>query len=381
MKKSLIALAVSAAVVAPSFAVADVAVKGDARHRMHQITTTDDNVDWNESSSNSRVRIKVEGKGDGYYVKSRFSTADGTEGGGRSMKSDYGFLGVMLGPVTVEGGRIPDNWGNRFRSWDEDWDGVQALFKAGDMDIALWRSMATEGGIYDKDGNTPGVGSEDADTSSLGIDVTGKAGMGNFGVRFISTTSEKGAADASGSEIDAFYNGKIGPGMLIAELVSQSGDLNEDVDGDSPQGLYVHWIQKFGDITGEVGFVQTNNYFTADDHFALFSTVGTSQDTAVMNWGGMDSLQVIALKASMMATPKTKVTLGLGTATGEAVDGADSGTGTALDLVVTHKIGKGTKAYASYGTISVSEELNMVSGPAGGDLKWTSMGAGIETKF
>ena len=233
------------------------------------------------------------------------------------------------------------------------------MFKAGDMDIAVWREMVSEGGPYNTDlttstniGANPWTGkagnyvvqTDEADTVSMGVDVTGKAGMGNFGLRFISTTSEAAAADASGSEIDAYYNGKIGPGMLIASYVNQSGDLNEDGDGDARQGMYIHWIQKFGGITGEVGLVQSNS-FKADDHFALFSTVGTSQDTAVMNFGAgpmgagtMKELQVLAAKASMMATPKTKVTVGLGMASGKVVDGADSGSGNAVDLIVTHKI-------------------------------------------
>jgi hypothetical protein len=392
MKKSLIALAVSAAVAVPGIAAADSAtVTGDARFRMHQKTVDDTSVVLNESSSNSRVRIKVNAKGEGYYVKSRFSTADGTAGGSRKVGTDYGFLGVNLGPATVEGGRIYDNWGNRFRSWDEDWDGVQALFKAGDMDIALWRSTDSEGGAFSTDLTTAtdigfdpfknfktgtyNVDADDRDITSLGLDVTGKAGMGNFGLRYISTTSEKGNEpnDGSGSEIDLFYNGKVGPGMLLASYVSQSGDLNEDPDGDSPMGLYVHWIQKFGAIKGEVGFVQANNYFTADDHFALFSTVGTSQDTAVMNFGGMKNSQVIAVKGTMGVAAGTNVTLGLGSFSGKIADGADSGTGTAIDLVLMHKVSKGTKVYATYGTVNMSEEL--------GDLKYTSMGAAMETKF
>jgi hypothetical protein len=373
MKKSLIALAVSAAVAVPAIAAAEGSVSGDARFRMHQLTGTDDVVDLNESSSNSRVRVKVNGKTDMAYVKARFSTADGTAGGGHVMKSDYGFMGVELGPVTLEGGRIPDNWGNRFRSWDEDWDGIQALFKAGDMDIALWRSMSSEGGPYDAET------ADDADTSSLGIDVTGKAGMGNFGVRFVSTTSEKGAADASGSEVDGYYNGKIGPGMLIASLVSQSGDLNEDPDGDSPSGAYIHWIQKFGPVTGEIGYVTAQNYFTADDHFALFSTVGTSQDTAVMNFGGMKEISVVALKGTMGVAKGTSVTLGFGAFTGKACDACDDGTGQAIDLKVMHKVSKSTKLYATYGKITIDED--MAANAPDGDVDLGSMGAAMETKF
>jgi hypothetical protein len=368
MKKSLIALAVSAAVALPGLAAAEGSIGGDARYRMHSKTEDIDGGTKNvDDASNSRVRVKVSGKTDGAYVKARFSTADGTSGGAHAMKSDYGWMGAELGPLTLEGGRIADSWGNRFRSWDEDWDGIQALFKAGMLDMAVWRATDVEGGAYDK--NT----ADDADTISYGVDLTGQAGMGNFGVRVVSSTSEKGGADASGTEVDGYYNGKIGPGMLIASIVSQSGELNEDVDGDSPTGLYVHWIQNFGMITGEVGFVQTTNYFTADDHFTLFSTVGTSNDTAVMNFGGIDEAQVIAVKASMKFGGKTKGTIGYGMMTGKPVDGADQGKATAIDLVVTHKISKTTKLVASYGTIDLDEDL--------GDTKYTSMGARMETKF
>jgi hypothetical protein len=371
MKKSLIALAVSAAVALPGFAAADAAtVTGDARYRMASKTTdVDGGAKTIDADSNHRVRVKVEAKGEGYYVKSRFSTSDDSKGtaGGTAIKADYGFLGVNLGPVTIEGGRVVDNWGNRFFSYDEDYSQVAALFKAGEMDISIWRETAVDGGNYDD--NT----ADSADQINTGVDITGKAGMGNFGVRFESDVSEKGAADMSGSTLAAFYNGQVGPGMLIGSYVSQSGELNEDVDGDSPNGMYVHWIQKFGGITGEVGYVQANNGYTADDHFALFSTVGTSQDTAVMNFGGMKTISVIAVKGSMSVAADTTATLGFGSFTGEACDACDAGKGTAIDLVIKHKIGKNAVAVLSYGTITMDEDL--------GDTKFTSQGAYIETKF
>ena len=165
MKKSLIALAVSAAVIAPSFAAADVTVGGDARVRYNQKTMKDDVENDIDASGNSRIRITVDAKSDdGMYMKSRFSTADGTMGGSRDIKTDYGFIGIPLGPVTIEGGRVQDNWGNRLLSWDEDYDQTAAIFKAGEVDVSIWRATNIEGGSYDKE-----LGQDANDDSDLQV--------------------------------------------------------------------------------------------------------------------------------------------------------------------------------------------------------------------
>lgn len=385
MKKSLIAIAVSAAVAAPAIASADVSLSGDTRFRMHSNETKVGSVsDVVEASSNSRVRLHIDAKGDGYYMHSRLVYNDQTMGGTvKAVTGDYAWIGVELGPVTVEGGTINDNWGNRLISWDVNWDGVEALFSAGDIDFAVWRSMNGEGGAYDKKGTTPTT-SADADDTSLGIDMVGKAGMGQWGVRLSSDNVAKGATGkaVSGTTIDAFYKGQIGPGMLLAEFASFGGDYWKTnsgvVPGEklvNPQALYVHWIQRIGKFTVQAAGIQANNYFTADKHLGPFSTVGTAQDTAMMDVGGMKSMTIIGLFGAMEIMPKTSLQLGLGSFSAKPVDapGVKTGSGTAIDLQLKHKVSKAASFTATYGTLSMDKKL--------GDIDYTAMGVRADVKF
>jgi len=311
---------------------------------------------------------------------------------------------VELGPVTLEGGRLYDNWGNRLFSWDYNWDGIQASMSAGPVDLALWRQTSAEGGIYDKKGYTTGQ-TKDGDDITYGLDITGKAGMGQYGIRIQQTTLGKGGTAStaqvactagsacSGNVIDAFYRGQIGPGMLLAEVNQQSGDYYKRNGGgvgesdSSPQALYVHWIQNLGKFYYQAAYAQTSNYFVADSHFGPFSTVGTSQDTAVMNLGGggsvgnipvpaMKSMGVIGLFGGMQIAPMTTVQLGLGQFSVKAVKGAKTSSGTAIDLQLKHKVSKSAGVYLTYGTVHMDKKLF-----GGAKLDVTSLGAGTNIKF
>ena len=369
MKKSLIAFAVAGAVALPSIAAAELKIGGDARYRMNE-KTVKNGVDTVNNSTDSRIRMVVQGEFDGgvkTYVRFDMherDNHDATNGFG----SDSGWMSVPLGPVTIRGGRVRDDWGNRFGSWDNDFDQVDVAFKAGMADISIFRITNTEGGTYDKE-----LGEDANDDQTTGVDVVMPVGGGELGLRFASDVAEPDAGDVSGSTTDIYFKGKIGPGMLLGEYVSYGGEYWEDVDGDSPTGLYLHWIQKFGGITGEIGLIQANNFYPGENNFALFSTVGTAQDTAHINVGGIKEQMVVAVKGTMGVAKDTTVTLGLGSITGKATDAADDGTGTAVDLVLKHKVSKKTTVMATYGTISLSEEL--------GDTTHTSIGANMSTKF
>jgi hypothetical protein len=386
MKKSLIAIAVSAAVALPAIASADVTLSGDSRARTHSIETKiGSSSDTVEASSDSRVRLKIDAKGDGYYMHSRLKYNNGTMGSSKSaVAADYAWIGVELGPVTLEGGRLDDNWGNRLYSWDVPWDGWQALFSAGAVDIAIWRSTNSEGGTYEKK-LAADPGKSDADNITWGADFTGKAGMGNWGLRLTSDSLGKGASAASkavsGNLVDAFYRGQVGPGMLLFEGIQESGDYWKDGDGDNPQAVYLHWIHNLGKYYYQVAGAQTSNHFVADGHMAPFSTVGTANDTAVMNLGGgggfpaLKSMQVIALFGGMQIMPMTNLQLGVGSITAKAAKGAKDAAGTAIDVQLTHNISKSAKIAATYGTVHMDKKLMGVK------LDVVSMGARAEIKF
>jgi len=335
-----------------------------------------------EASGNSRVRVKIDAKGDGYFMHSRINSDNKFDGGNSTLKGEYGWVGVELGPVTLEGGRLNDNWGNRLFSWDFNWDGIQASFNAGPVDIAIWRATNAEGGPYDKKGVTL-TQTKDGDNITLGLDITGKAGMGQYGVRFQNDSIGKGATgtSVSGSVIDAFYRGQVGPGMLLAEVNQQSGDYHKDVDGDSPQALYVHWIQNLGKFYYQAAIAQTSNHFVADSHFGPFSTVGTSQDTAIMNLGGggsapaMKSMTVVGLFGGMQIMPMTTLQLGLGSFQAKLNKGDKTSNGTAIDLQLKHKVSKAAGLYLTYGTVHMDDKLFGVKFDA------TALGAGTNIKF
>jgi hypothetical protein len=368
MNKNLIALAVSAALVAPMVAVADTTVFGDMRVR-YSATTTDNDVmaaEAKDDSTNSRIRVGVESKMDDVTVKLRIKSHDGTHGNGlATIKADYGYMSVPLGPVTVSGGLMVGNFGNKLTYWDTRPNRVALSTKLG----ADWTGVLTfdkmrESGEADK-----------VDKSSMKIILNGKLPMGKAGLMYNSVEDNAVAGDTSGTETILYFNGKVpGDVKLLGEYNSRSGKVFEDADGDASSALYVHGIKQFGAADVHLAYIMTADGFVADDHFAPFSTIGTSQDTAMMDWGGVDESSTIALMAGMNVMPKLRVQAGYGAVTAKQVKGAPEGSATVLDLQAVYSVNKMTNITAVYGSVDMDKDL--MSG-----TQYTVMGARMETKF
>ena len=292
MNKKLLAIAVGAALVAPMASMADTKVFGDTRVRYS--TDTTDMVGMADAattdSTNSRVRLGVESKLDGVTVKARIKATNGTHGSSVStIAPDYGYMSVPVGPVTVTGGLMIGNFGNRLTYWDTRPNRVALSTKAGPATIALTFDKMRESGEeseVDKSstkiivnaklpvGMVGVLASSVKDNSAA---VTGSAFVpgvqGGGGVDDTPSVAAVAAADASsdtGTETIVYFRGNLpGDVMLMAEYNSRGGDVYKDVDGDAQNALYIHAIKKFGGITGEVAYAAANNGFSADDQRML----------------------------------------------------------------------------------------------------------------
>jgi hypothetical protein len=389
MQKNLIALAVSAALVAPMVAVADTTVFGDMRVRYTQSSEDADDALIGDAikndQTNSRIRVGVKSEMDGVKVDLRIKSHDGTHGDSlATIKADYGYMSVPVGPVTVSGGLMVGNFGNRLTYWDTRPNRVALSMPFGDWTGVLTFDKVAEGGY-----------SDDEDNSSMKLILNGKLPMGKAGLMLNSVKKGKNVGDVSGSETILYFAGKLpGDVQLLAEYNSRGGDYYKTVDimdateDQQPSALYLHAIKQFGEIDGQLAFAQTAS-FKADDHFAPFSTVGKSQDTALMDLGGVPanfaaaagipadtklwSSQTIALIGGMNVMPKMRVQVGLGQHTAEIVSGADKGTANIMDLQAVYSAAKNTNITGTYGTVAGNTDF--------GDYKATMMGVRMETKF
>jgi len=143
MKKLIVAAAglmLVGTMVSTASADAGVSFTGDARARGFYLQDYNFN-DSDTSNWNSRVRLKFKGESKGgAYAIARIRMADskwdGTQktralGEGSNIYTDYAYIGVPMGPVTVEAGMMPFNV-TKFSVWDVRVDGVHVKY-ASDM--------------------------------------------------------------------------------------------------------------------------------------------------------------------------------------------------------------------------------------------------------
>ncbi len=99
----------------------------------------------------SRARLAVVGetKG-GAYAKARFTLANGRWSGTTITRSannvnvDYAYLGVPLGPVTVEAGAYDDRGITPFTIFAQDADTLQFIYEAGETKVTGFMDMVLE---------------------------------------------------------------------------------------------------------------------------------------------------------------------------------------------------------------------------------------------
>ena len=279
-------IAITTALLLAGFLVnsasAAVSMNGDARTRWtyHQYSDGTDATENDEKwSSRIRVNLKATAKG-GAYAKARLRMADakwdGTrqtrnKGAGSNLYTDYAYIGVPIGQVTVEAGLQKVDL-TRFTIWDEREDMLSINWTNDNTALDFW---------YIKDAeytNTATDTIDDEDVNKMALILEQKWG-GHFRVKASGFyTDDQTPADKSGFTGFLSVGGSAGQVTLDAELAYNEAD----VQGTTDDGLggYVQGMMKFGDASLTLNGGFTKDGYVADDDFGFLMIGGDTAITA-----------------------------------------------------------------------------------------------------
>jgi hypothetical protein len=339
MKKVLVAAAGLMLVgTMASSAMAEFKFSGDARARYYFQNDYDNAAFANAQDSdnstlwNSRVRFKIEAdtKG-GAYVKTRVRLSEGTwdgtaetraKGEGTNFYTDYAYIGVPFGAVTVEAGLMPRNITPWF-FFDGRSDSVQFNYKSDNTSVLAFYDIEDENYSDGDDDTTTALEAStalnDDDAVTYGL-VLNQKFNGGWAMTAAAVYTDDEIADDDGFAGTVNVAGAVGSTALAAEL-SYVEDANGDDDG---FGGYVSATMPLGsvELLGMAGFTVDGFEMDAADFgpFIMlndFSQIGTGYNFAEKG----DSMFI-----SLAPTMKVSETLTLGAQVTYAnvdVDGGD----------------------------------------------------------
>lgn len=260
---------------------AAVSLSGDARARWYfekNYDGTDDTDTDEHFSSRVRVKFNADAKG-GAYARVRLRMADATwdgtnqtrdKGEGSNLYTDYAYIGVPIGPVTVEAGLMPVDL-TLFSYWDRR-DDMLSIKWAHDMTaLQFW---------YVKDSeytNAVTDTTDDEDVNRMAIILDQKF-VGDFGVKAAAFyTDDQTPADQSGFSGLVNFTGPVGPVSLVAEFAYEESDVMGT--DDDAMGGYIQGSMDFGAASLAVNAGFTKDGFEADDDFGFIMIGGATAIT------------------------------------------------------------------------------------------------------
>lgn len=369
-----------------AYAAAEVTISGDARVRGIYLNNADadDKAPDLERYYDQRVRLNIDGKNDDEAaVKVRITAGEGYWDGGSQTKGgcvagesaagtalnhtdncdslatgglkidedDYAYISVPFGDIKVDAGLQPADWGNKFMAWGKSQERIKVYTKINEM---------TVGAFTQKSDEAP------APTEDTAKDVDGYAAyvvapMGDLKVGAIAIYAKDKPKDMTGTTIDAFLSGKTGEINLAGEIVYKTGDLNKTVDKDggenSPMGFFIHADMQMDALNVGGAVAMTKNGYVANKYFTPTAFFGTSQPTALADFGDFGPAEpdttaivvAVSSKISDAMTAGAKVAYAQMKEYDMAMD--DAPKITEIDATFTYAIGENTKynLVAAYG--------------------------------
>ena len=295
MKKLIVAAAglmLVGTMVSTASADAGVSFTGDARARGFYLQDYNFN-DSDTSNWNSRVRLKFKGesKGGAYAIaRVRMADAkwDGTQktralGEGSNIYTDYAYVGVPMGPVTVEAGMMPFNV-TKFSVWDVRVDGVHVKY-ASDMTtlvgffhkvdeydeaavVVVRDGLNADGTAKTKIVSTDYLNDNDVDRYGVLLDQKFNGGWGMVASVWYQDDQQTLVNDKTGLGVAAEVTGAIGTVGVLADAAWYDADMVGTVD--DPYGLYAQAAIPMGAVTLAAGAGMTKDGFIADGDFGPF---------------------------------------------------------------------------------------------------------------
>ena len=297
MKKLIAASAALLLVGSAVAASAEVTFTGDARERLILERNYDFGTWGQQNDSNTgRVRIVINAvtKGGAYAnLRLRFvdTTYDGTvlsgksgAAGGTDYYTDWAYLGIPIGPVTINAGLMPDITTLWFR-YDKRFDRVAVTY-ANKMTSVTGTFDKMNESLIDHNGQYTVVPTNDLDVNQWDLVVKQKF-AGNWELLAAGIYQDNQRADwnalqsGSGFQGTAQVKGPAGPVKLLGELSFRAQDVNETyLDsnyntrvGDGYGGIF-HAQMDFGPATGTFIAGFTKNGFVADSNYGFLMIGG-----------------------------------------------------------------------------------------------------------
>lgn len=221
------------------------------------------------ANSRYRVKINADAKG-GAYVRSRIKIADGTHGTSPSSKTgvttDYMYVGVPMGPITVEGGRMPANV-TKFFVWDERFDMIIGKWSNDMTTVEFWYNKIRENNDKIDDNDVQGY-----------VGLLKQKFAGDWGLTLAGQyRDDETELDASGFTGTVNVHGPAGPVSLIAEFAYRDKDI--ELGDDNGYGGYLQGGMDFGATSVTLMGGWAGDGFTADDDFGWIMLGGASSIT------------------------------------------------------------------------------------------------------
>jgi hypothetical protein len=231
-----------------------------------------------EVKANSRYRVKIDAdaKG-GAYVRSRIKIGDGTQGLTDTTKTqvntDYMYLGVPMGPITVEGGRMPAHITLFFVN-DDRYDMIIGKWANEMTDLQFWYRSIIENEDLINDNDVISF------TGILTQKFASDWGMTLAGVYVDNQVlSSDLPADGSGFTGTINFTGPAGPVALEAEFAYRDSNLDIDIDQDDGYGGYLQGGMDFGATSVSLMGGWAQDGFTTDGDFGFIMLGGGSSIT------------------------------------------------------------------------------------------------------
>ncbi len=373
-----------------------VSISGDARVRM--IMKRDFWEDAEEADYiNSRIRVttKYQAKGGAYAIfrmriaDTTLSAWDGTNnstspnqpgedrgweqtgsGANNNFWIDRGYIGIPVGPVTIEGGAM-HTYLTKFTDFDSRTTRLQAIYKNGDTDLRVYYQKMDEGDI-----NLDISVDEDEDVNRYGVELRQKVGKDWKVVAHLGYEDDEADSADSGflGSVSAF--GKVAGLGIEAEIkfeeeggvTMNAGGPGSQADDDALAGQ-VSVSGKAGDLSlkGTAAFFQNGAHADQDWGYQMLGSSSpitltySGLNSSAPGWaggsgvGGNEDSWLLGLTAGMKISDKTTLTGYLAYLDlDEDVDGAES----ALEISakISYAVSQGATLSAGAGMVSIDTD-------------------------
>ena len=330
-----------------------IVIGGDARVRgtCRINYDLDDDADDDSCKWDQRVRLKITAQiTGGVEVRVRLTAGNGDWNGGMNTGStvvtDYAYIVVPVGTVTIEAGRQPFSWGNKFLVWDA---------RVDRLEIVAGLDTATVGVFADKLVESYGPeGILDNDVNDYGVYAVYNANDVEAGVVVVFRKND--VMDDSDGIYGSLYANVDVSGVSVSAEVAARGDdaFYLNADEDTQYGGFVSASMAMDALTvGALGAFTLNGY-VADTHFTPSLFIGTDQPSAMLDFGDMGDTLLGAVFAGYQATPELNVSAVLAYVSWEGYPDSDTIDASAfeVDANLTYNLAKNTTYSAGIGYLS-----------------------------